>query len=177
MLDTGGLAREGSSAGASPIVAVARPDRLRQRFDVPESFVAGVVPGDTVQVRFHAFPGEEGHAQVARVTGSLDPATRTMQAEVDLPNPEGRYRPGMNAVGVMADAATRLDAATRNHRLQIARFEEGAGLGLEVIDVQTELANARLGLAESVIRFNLARAELVAAVGYLSPELLERTGG
>ncbi len=96
-LDTGALAREGTTSGAVPVVTIARTDRLRLAFDVPEPLVRQVRPGLEVRVRYDAFPGEESVAKVARVSGALDPATRSMRAEVDLDNPKGRFRPGMYA--------------------------------------------------------------------------------
>ena len=41
--------------------------------------------------------GEKFPASVARIGTALDPATRTMRAEIDLPNADGRLRPGMTA--------------------------------------------------------------------------------
>lgn len=73
----------------------------------------------------------------------------------------------------IADASARLDAAARNHRIQAARFEAGTGLGIEVIDAQNALARARLGLAEAVVRFNVAQVELAASAGHLTSELVD----
>jgi RND family efflux transporter MFP subunit len=66
-------------------------------FEVPEPLIRQVRPWLEVRVRHDAFPGEETEAKVGRVSGALDPATRSMRAEVDLDNPEGRFRPGMYA--------------------------------------------------------------------------------
>lgn len=96
-LDTGALAKEGTSSAAVPVVTLARTDRLRLAFEVPEPLVRQVKPGLEVRTRYDAFPGEEPTVQVTRVAGALDPATRSMRAEVDLDNPEGRFRPGMYA--------------------------------------------------------------------------------
>jgi RND family efflux transporter MFP subunit len=96
-LDTGALAREGTSSGAVPVVTIARTSRLRLVLDVPEPLARDVGPGTRVRVLLDAFPGEEVTANVARVSGSLDPATRSMRAEVDLDNEGERYSPGMYA--------------------------------------------------------------------------------
>ena len=104
-LDTGALAREGTSSGAVPVVTVARTDRLRLAFEVPEPLVRQMRPGLEVGVRYDAFPGEEHTARVARVSGALDPATRSMRAEVDVDNPDGRFRPGMYASVTLATPA------------------------------------------------------------------------
>ena len=44
-----------------------------------------------------AYPGEQFTGRVARVAPVLDPATRTAEMEVEVPNPTGRLKPGMYA--------------------------------------------------------------------------------
>jgi multidrug efflux pump subunit AcrA (membrane-fusion protein) len=40
-------------------------------------------------------PGKKWSAKVSRVAEALDPKTRTMPVEIDLPNPTGQIRSGM----------------------------------------------------------------------------------
>ena len=95
ILDAGALAREGTAAGAEPVVEIARLDKLRVAFEVPETLAPSVTVGADVTLRFDAFPGQDVAGTVARVSGSLDATTRSMRAEIDVPNEEGRYGPGM----------------------------------------------------------------------------------
>ena len=44
-----------------------------------------------------AYPGENFAGRVARVAPVLDPATRTAEMEIEVPNPTGRLKPGMYA--------------------------------------------------------------------------------
>jgi len=97
ILHPGALAREGTTSDALPIVEIARTDRLRIAFDVPEPMAPHVVETTPVKVRFDAFPGRELDATIARLAGALDPSTRSMRAEIDLENEQARYRPGMYA--------------------------------------------------------------------------------
>jgi len=97
VLDPGALAREGTTSDALPIVEIARTDKLRLAFEVPEPMAPHVSVGTPVKLRFDAFPGRELEATVARLAGALDPSTRSMRAEIDLENEEGRYQPGMYA--------------------------------------------------------------------------------
>lgn len=95
--DTGALVQAGTTASnALPVVKVAQINRLRLRVPVPETLAESVHLGGTadVQVRstHQSFAG-----RIARVTGSYDRATRTMQAEIDVPNAGGKLAPGMYA--------------------------------------------------------------------------------
>ena len=54
--------------------------------------------GQTATVRLDAFPDESFEGVVDYISSRLDPATRTVQARVILPNPERRFRSGMFGV-------------------------------------------------------------------------------
>lgn len=95
--DTGTLIQAGTSnSGSAPVVKLAQVNILRLRLPVPESLAAFVRIGDTASIRVQAinktFPGS-----VTRNNASLDPSTRTMQVEIDVPNPKGELTPGMYA--------------------------------------------------------------------------------
>ncbi len=100
--DTGSLVQAGtSSASGAPVVTVAQVNVLRLRIPVPESIAARVRADDTVEVKVQA-TGEHFTGKVARFTDALDPSTRTMQVEIDVPNPTYRLQPGMYADVVLA---------------------------------------------------------------------------
>lgn len=95
--DTGALIQAGTSnAGSMPIVKLAQVDILRLRLPVPESLASFVHVGDTAQIEVRAL-GKTFSGKVTRDTASLDPSTRTMQVEIDVPNPKRELDPGMYA--------------------------------------------------------------------------------
>jgi Cu(I)/Ag(I) efflux system membrane fusion protein len=51
--------------------------------------------GEQVEAAGESFPGEVFKGNVAFIDPILDPTTRTVNVRYDLPNPEGRLRPGM----------------------------------------------------------------------------------
>jgi len=95
--DTGSLIQAGTSnAGSEPVVKVAEVDILRLRLPVPEALASFVRVGDSASIHVQAL-GETFAGKVTRNTGSLDPSTRTMQVEIDVPNRDGKLNPGMYA--------------------------------------------------------------------------------
>jgi HlyD family secretion protein len=93
-----GRGSSNQSAGqGTPLYVVARTDKIRVYVDVPETQAAFVNPGAKARIRFEAQRGEEIDASVTRTSWSLQFRTRTLRAEVDLPNPGGRLFPGMYA--------------------------------------------------------------------------------
>jgi RND family efflux transporter MFP subunit len=93
-VDPGALIQSASSSRtqAAPVVTIARVDRVRAIVDVPESSASYVRPGTAAALQVDGPPVP---ARVARTGGILDPASRTLRVEIDVPNASGRLRPGM----------------------------------------------------------------------------------
>ncbi|MBS0210292.1 MAG: efflux RND transporter periplasmic adaptor subunit [Planctomycetes bacterium] len=83
------------STGSEPALIVARTDRVRVLIDVPEADADQVAANSPVTLRFPALGGLQVEAKVIRTSWALDRATRTLRAEVDLPNPRGQFHAGM----------------------------------------------------------------------------------
>jgi membrane fusion protein (multidrug efflux system) len=79
------------------IVRLARLDRLRVTFPVPERHSAALRPGATASVVVTAWPGQDFPARVTVVEPSIDPESRTFTAVAEVRNLGGRLRPGMSA--------------------------------------------------------------------------------
>ena len=96
-VDPGDLVRNEVSSERSrePLFTVSKIDVLRVTVPVPERDAVWVKKGDTAKMEFPAIPGEPLKNVVARRSGRLDPKTRTMAVEVDIPNANGRLIPGM----------------------------------------------------------------------------------
>jgi RND family efflux transporter MFP subunit len=96
--DTGSMIQAGtaSQTQAMPVVRLSENSLLRLILPVPESVVSTVHIGQQVAVRVptlnRSFPGK-----VARFADKLSLATRTMETEVDVPNPNFVLIPGMYA--------------------------------------------------------------------------------
>lgn len=95
--DAGALIQAGisSSTQAMPLVRLSQNNRLRLSFPVTTNFAAAVAPGSPVTITL----GESRRltGSVARVSRRISSDTRTMQAEVDVPNSDLTLIPGMYA--------------------------------------------------------------------------------
>jgi RND family efflux transporter MFP subunit len=95
--DRGSLIQAGTSNISSmPVVKLSQVNVLRLRIPVPESLAASVRDGEPADIRIKA-TDEHISGKVIRSTDSLDRSTRTMQAEVDVPNRDYKLTPGMYA--------------------------------------------------------------------------------
>ncbi|WP_085585626.1 MULTISPECIES: efflux RND transporter periplasmic adaptor subunit [unclassified Pseudomonas] len=64
---------------------------------VPESETGSISAGQTVEARLPAFPGTVLRGTVSAILPQTNPDSRTLRVRVELPNPDGRLRPGMTA--------------------------------------------------------------------------------
>jgi cobalt-zinc-cadmium efflux system membrane fusion protein len=85
--------------------------------DLYERDLAHVAPGARVEVRLDAWPDDALTGELAYLGDQLDPASRTLRARVDLPNPQRRLKPGMFARVTLSAA----DGATASTVLAIPR--------------------------------------------------------
>jgi RND family efflux transporter MFP subunit len=105
--DTGAMIQAGTSSQtqAMPVVRLSENDRLRLIVQVPESAVARIHAGAAVDVRVEAL-GRTIEGRIARSAGRLNPDTRTLETEVDVPNPTLDLVPGMYAyASIVTDEA------------------------------------------------------------------------
>jgi HlyD family secretion protein len=74
---------------------VARLDPVRVVIAVPEADAELVKEKSDVKLSVQAIPGSNSSGTVARTSWALESGARTLRTEIDLPNKDGRLRPGM----------------------------------------------------------------------------------
>lgn len=96
--NTGSMIQAGisSETQAMPVVRLAQNDLLRLILPVPVSDVGGIRNGQSVDVNVVSL-GRWLRGTVTRYADSVQFSTRTMDTEVDVPNPDGSLIPGMYA--------------------------------------------------------------------------------
>lgn len=78
------------TAGSGPeLFGMAQTDPLRVYVQVPQQYVHDVVDGQKAQLTFLEMPGRTVDASVTQVSGAVDPVSRTLQVELQVPNPHG----------------------------------------------------------------------------------------
>ena len=110
MVDPGAFipaATSGSSAQNAAILTLVDSSKVRVQTAIPEMEAPFIIKGTPVKVTVEELPGRTFDAQVTRDSHVLDPGTKTLLAETELPNPKGELRPGMYAmVRVMLEKKT-----------------------------------------------------------------------
>jgi RND family efflux transporter MFP subunit len=83
------------SGAASGLFEIAQVDTLRVFVNVPQAYAANVKVGLPVQVTVRGQQAEAVKATVSRTASALDPGSRTLLTQIDIPNASHRMLPGM----------------------------------------------------------------------------------
>ena len=93
-VDIGALIADGNT---QQLFKLAQIDVLRVYVNVPESYSNDMLPGVPAVLRVPEFPNRTFDGKVVRTAGAIDPASRTLLTEVDVPNPKQEIMPGAYA--------------------------------------------------------------------------------
>jgi RND family efflux transporter MFP subunit len=93
-IDVGSLITADASGGTA-MFSMTQNDVIRVWVYVPQDDAFGVKPGIEAVVRVPAMPNLTFHGKVTRIADALQPGTRTLLTEVDVPNPNGALKPGV----------------------------------------------------------------------------------
>jgi RND family efflux transporter MFP subunit len=101
--DPGSLIQAGTASNtqAMPLVRVSDNTRLRLDFPVSVDYVRGIRLDAPLSVRVDSLGGRMLAGKIARFSDKVDDATRTMVAEMEVPNPALELVPGMYATVVL----------------------------------------------------------------------------
>jgi membrane fusion protein (multidrug efflux system) len=87
--------------GAKPMLVLQQQSKLRLVVNIPEQYSAQVKNGDVVHFKINAQPGQDFKGTVSRSSGNLSSNFRSETIEVDVPNTDNTFKPGMYAEVVL----------------------------------------------------------------------------
>jgi RND family efflux transporter MFP subunit len=93
-VDVGSLV-QGNATSGTFMFEIMQEDVIRVSAFVPQDAAFGVAPGVDAVVRVPELPDREFPGKVTRIADALQPGTRTLLTEIDIPNPDGALTPGI----------------------------------------------------------------------------------
>lgn len=141
---------EGQGSKGPSLFSLSQTNKVRIQTPVPEAEAVMINPGDSMIVSIPSFAEEEAiQTKVTRVSGSLDPSTRTMLVEAEVDNPNMKLIPGM-----FGQASITIEAKVASSVLpaRAVRFDETGNAfvyaisneeTIEVIPVTTGIDNGQ----------------------------------
>src|SRR6266480_2488539 len=153
-IDIGTLVSAGTGNSGTPLFNIVQSDVLRVYVFAPQENAPSIHEGLAAKIVLQEYPAQEFDGKVTRTAGALDPQSRTMQVEVQVPNREGKLYAGMygqvkfllpddNApIVVPADAfvfraqGPQVVTVTNDNRIHWQKIRVGRDFGtqLEVLD-------------------------------------------
>jgi membrane fusion protein (multidrug efflux system) len=107
-IDVGALIDSGSAGGSKmELFHLAETDKLRVFVDVPQANAQDMQPGVPATLTLPQQPGRPLHGSVARTSGAINSASRTLRVEVDVDNHDGAFLPGAYALVDLEVTASR----------------------------------------------------------------------
>jgi RND family efflux transporter MFP subunit len=134
-VDIGTLVNAGNGGASQQLFFLAQTDPIRVYVTAPESYAPSIRPGLGAYLELTQYPGQKFQAKVVRTSQSIDPATRTLLTEVDVPNKTGQLLPG-------GYAQVHLQLKVTGDRLQVpvnALLFRSEGLRAVVVDADHKL--------------------------------------
>ncbi len=166
-VDTGALVNSGSTL----LYRIAQTATLRTYVNVPQAYADSVHPGQTAMLTVANLPGRQFPGTVARTSNALDPSSRTLLVEIQVPNPANLLMPGMYARVELSNArkqppllvpaeallvrgnGSQIAVVAPDHSVHLQKVEIGRDFGdrLEVVSGLVEGAMVILNPGDAVL--------------------------
>jgi RND family efflux transporter MFP subunit len=95
--DFGDLINAGNGGVGHELFRISQISTIRVFVNVPEEYSQQIVDGANTSMDLTELPGKEFRGSVTRTSNAIDPASKTLMVEVDVPNPSGQLLPGAYA--------------------------------------------------------------------------------
>ncbi len=149
----------------SKIVSLQSLDPIFIDFLLPQQFVAGLAPGQAIQVLTDVYPGRTFEGRLTAVNPEIDPITRNIRLQGTLENPAGELRPGMFARVLLSLGGT--DEVIRIPLTSLVRATYGDSVFL--LEEETADGKTRTLARQRFVRTGRTRGDFVAVTEGLKP--------
>ncbi len=90
------------AAPGMPIIQILNTNKVKVVADIPETYLGKVKRGEMVTIKFPAL-ATEIQAKISQLGRTIDPANRTFEAQINLNNSKGIYKPNLLASMLIND--------------------------------------------------------------------------
>jgi RND family efflux transporter MFP subunit len=147
-IDIGNLVTAGSSANTTSLYELSQNNPMRIFVHAPQSAAAQLMrPGATAVITSSSQPDLHLEGKVARTAKAIDPGSRTIRIEIDIPNPSRSLVPGMYvqaAFELTGGAAIQIPAAALLYRSggpQVAVIDETGAVAFKDVTIASDDGN------------------------------------
>ncbi|HWC19503.1 MAG TPA: efflux RND transporter periplasmic adaptor subunit [Terriglobales bacterium] len=141
-IDVGALINAGNAGPDKELFDIAQVDPLRVYVNVPQTYSPAIQIGMKASLEQREYSGQKFEGKVVRTSQAIDPATRTLLTEIDVPNPNGRILPGAYA---QVHFAAKIDAPRLTIPINTLLFGAEGPRAAVVVDKKVQLRRITIG--------------------------------
>lgn len=153
-------------AAGQPIVSLQSLNPIYVNFGVPQETAAKVRVGGTLRVTSDDIAGTEFSGRVSAIDSVVNEATRNVQVQATLSNPQGKLRPGMFVQVQMATGAARQVISLPASAINYAPYGDSVYV---VTDMKDQSGRSYRGVRQQFVKLEGSRGDQVAVVSGLNP--------
>jgi membrane fusion protein (multidrug efflux system) len=153
-------------AGGDALVALQSINPIYVNFGVPQQTVGQIPVGRAVRVTTSDVTGAEWNGRVTAIDSMVDEATRNIQVQATLANPNGRLRPGMFVQTEVVLGASQTVLALPASAISYAPYGDSVFV---VAELKGEDGKPYRGVRQQFVKLGPARGDQVAVLGGLKP--------
>jgi len=153
-------------SGGSPVVSLQSLNPIYVNFGVPQQNVGQVRVGHTVQISSDDLPGQAFTGRVTAMDSIVDEATRNVQVQATLSNPEGKLRPGMF---VQVDVALRAAHPVISLPASAISYAPYGDSVFVITDLKDEKGRPYRGVRQQFVKVEGSRGDQVGVISGVNP--------
>jgi membrane fusion protein (multidrug efflux system) len=153
-------------AGGAPIVPLQSLHPIYVNFGVPQQDAGQVRPGRTVRVTTEDLAGVGFTGRVTAIDSIVDEATRNVQVQATLANPDGKLRPGMFVQTAVMVGASRSVITLPASAISYAPYGDSVFV---VTDLKDPKDRPYRGVRQQFVKLGGTRGDQVAIVSGVKP--------
>jgi len=153
-------------AGGDPLVTLQTLNPIYVNFGVPQQTAGQIPVGRVVKVTTADVSGAEWKGRVTALDSMVDEATRNIQVQATLPNPDGQLRPGMFMQAEVALGPSQSVVVLPASAINYAPYGDSVFV---VADLKGEDGNTYRGVRQQLVKLGPARGDQVAILTGVKP--------
>jgi membrane fusion protein, multidrug efflux system len=148
-------------SGGDPVVPLQALHPIYVNVGVPQQETARVKVGSTVRIVADELSGTSFTGRVTAVDSVVDPATRNVQVQATVPNPDGKLKPGMFVQTTLATGATRAIVALPASAIGYAPFGDSVFV---LADIKGPDGKTYRGVRQQFVKVGPTKGDRVAVL-------------
>jgi membrane fusion protein (multidrug efflux system) len=153
-------------AAGGPVVPLQSLDPIYVNFSIPQQMAAQVKVGRLLQITTKEVSGQAFTGRVTALDSVIDEATRNVQVQATLPNPQGKLRPGMFVEVDLSLGGSRTVISLPASAIAYAPYGDSVFV---VTDVKDQNGRTYRGVRQQFVKVEGSRGDQVAIVSGINP--------